>query len=485
MESVWYYARDGAQTGPVSFDDLKKAIGAGQIGPEDLVWREGTPDWMPAKSVPGLFAEPSPIAPLPLAPPMASPSRHTGPAVMPRPKAPEPPLPIYDAPIPFDQRGPSAKDMVALAKEFLRRTSAANPSTIAPNAIEEDRLVQAGYDPIVRKFAVWRRAVLWVSVVPSAFAALFSVISIIDMEKEPKQLISGLGMLLLYLQAFALFALPVLGALAALAYDQLGKSTRFVLLGAAFSIGVPLFVALVPTEVMTEKPTDSEAVGNIALFGFGFRLQLYLALLPLILSVLPGAARSCVRLKMFLPESLVPGWVLVSSVPVFVLLTLAAVLQLYQFAGNFLLVLTVILWIGAPLLYLTKFKILTRPVTESQDLAALTKMQLYVLAAVGAGALTLVFYLTTTKLGGMTILGFDKSKSIIRPWSLSLHAMWLEYVGRSLFMTVLFADLLVRMAVMVWREERAFAGTPVAQAFDRNMSGLGASLETKGVPPVV
>ena len=47
MESVWYYARGGAQTGPVSFDDLKAAIKAGQLGRDDLVWKEGTADWVP------------------------------------------------------------------------------------------------------------------------------------------------------------------------------------------------------------------------------------------------------------------------------------------------------------------------------------------------------------------------------------------------------------------------------------------------------
>ena len=78
----------------------------------------------------------------------------------------------------------------------------------------------------------------------------------------------------------------------------------------------------------------------------------------------------------------------------------------------------------------------------------------------------------------------DKDKSLIRPWSLSLHATWIEYVGRSLFLTVLFADLLVRMAVKVWREERAFAGTGPAANFDRTMSNLGTAVEIKSAPPV-
>src|SRR5262245_36400515 len=170
MESVWYYARDGAQTGPVSFDDLKAAVGAGQIRPDDLVWREGTPDWVPAKAVPGLIA--APAAP-PSPPP--SPSRPAAPAVPPRPKKPEAPLPIHDAPLPVDQRGPSAQDVVGMAQEFLRRTAAQNPATILPTPEEEQALTQAGYDTPAKKFAVWRRAVLWVAVVPGAFAALFGL----------------------------------------------------------------------------------------------------------------------------------------------------------------------------------------------------------------------------------------------------------------------------------------------------------------------
>ena len=107
-----------------------------------------------------------------------------------------------------------------------------------------------------------------------------------------------------------------------------------------------------------------------------------------------------------------------------------------------------------------------------------------VLIAVAFGVLLLIIYLFTAKFGENTILGWERDKSAARLWSASFNATWLEYLGRSLFMTVLFADLLVRMSIMVWREDRAFAGTPAEQNFDRTMSGLGAALETKGIPPV-
>jgi len=192
---------------------------------------------------------------------------------------------------------------------------------------------------------------------------------------------------------------------------------------------------------------------------------------------------ACVRVKGFLPESLVPGWGLVTSIPTMVLLTLASFIMVYQIASNILLLLGLLALIGAPLLYLTKFKLLTRPVTESQDLAVLAKTHLYVLATIAIGILLIIIYMTTATYAGSKLLGTSK-EAVWRIWSLDLHKTWLEYLGRSLFLTVLFADLLVRIAVMVWREERAFAGTGPAANFDQTMSAMGEAVETKGVPPV-
>jgi hypothetical protein len=58
----WYYARENQQAGPVSAAELKRLADAGQLQPDDLVWREGMPDWAPAHNVRGLFAEAVPVA---------------------------------------------------------------------------------------------------------------------------------------------------------------------------------------------------------------------------------------------------------------------------------------------------------------------------------------------------------------------------------------------------------------------------------------
>lgn len=63
MDKVWYYVKGGSPIGPVAFAVLKEMAAMGQLAPEDLVWAEGTADWVPARTVPDLFGPASPYAP--------------------------------------------------------------------------------------------------------------------------------------------------------------------------------------------------------------------------------------------------------------------------------------------------------------------------------------------------------------------------------------------------------------------------------------
>ncbi|MCW1912364.1 GYF domain-containing protein [Luteolibacter sp. GHJ8] len=57
----WYYAKNGAQQGPISLEDMKSRIAMGEIGDSELAWREGMSDWMPV----GTIAELKPTPPAP------------------------------------------------------------------------------------------------------------------------------------------------------------------------------------------------------------------------------------------------------------------------------------------------------------------------------------------------------------------------------------------------------------------------------------
>ena len=45
----WYYARGNKQMGPVTAVELKRLAAAGELHPDDLVWREGLTEWAPAE----------------------------------------------------------------------------------------------------------------------------------------------------------------------------------------------------------------------------------------------------------------------------------------------------------------------------------------------------------------------------------------------------------------------------------------------------
>ena len=65
--SEWYYTSAGQQTGPVTSAQLKQAAQSGQLTPNDLVWKDGMPDWVPATKLKGIFDGASAAAAAPVA----------------------------------------------------------------------------------------------------------------------------------------------------------------------------------------------------------------------------------------------------------------------------------------------------------------------------------------------------------------------------------------------------------------------------------
>lgn len=47
----WYYARGDEEYGPVDLEFLKMLVYGGKLGPEDLIWKDPMPEWLPARSL--------------------------------------------------------------------------------------------------------------------------------------------------------------------------------------------------------------------------------------------------------------------------------------------------------------------------------------------------------------------------------------------------------------------------------------------------
>jgi hypothetical protein len=48
----YYYNDNGKQAGPFSTDEIKQKIAAGQLSPDTLIWKSGTPSWVAVKTLP-------------------------------------------------------------------------------------------------------------------------------------------------------------------------------------------------------------------------------------------------------------------------------------------------------------------------------------------------------------------------------------------------------------------------------------------------
>lgn len=66
----WFYAQHNQQQGPVSIETLRGMLAGGTLSPQDLVWTQGMPDWLPASEIADLQIghAGSPTAPVPVVP---------------------------------------------------------------------------------------------------------------------------------------------------------------------------------------------------------------------------------------------------------------------------------------------------------------------------------------------------------------------------------------------------------------------------------
>lgn len=51
----WFRLVDERQVGPCGLEDMRALVLEGALGPDDYVWADGMPEWLPAGEVPALI----------------------------------------------------------------------------------------------------------------------------------------------------------------------------------------------------------------------------------------------------------------------------------------------------------------------------------------------------------------------------------------------------------------------------------------------
>jgi hypothetical protein len=65
-----------------------------------------------------------------------------------------------------------------------------------------------------------------------------------------------------------------------------------------------------------------------------------------------------------------------------------------------------------------------------------------------------------------------QATSLVWIGELNVYQLLVEYLSRSLFVMVVFADLLLRINLSVWKSEREFRGMAAAAEYDTTMAAM-------------
>jgi hypothetical protein len=486
-QAAWLMTRSGSdQYGPYTLAQLADYIAERRILPGDGIWYNGASVRLNANQLPpfGAVAMPAPVvpAPAPAVPtPVAEAARvaEAAPAIAPAPALAAPgyaPAPVYAAP----QQGNKAGLHLKRALSWDLRSLPVEPD-------EEATLVANGVDDAnARRFLVWRRSVLLVVAIPTLISALLKAIDVLTTDFRA---FSGVGVMVELLTLTPLFALPVTAWLAANAWDQHRRSRMILLRGWLFAFLLPLLLALIPFTWRADMSAyNSMQVTQLSLIlSLGGAMSVYVTLMPAVLSLIPGVLRGCLRIKALIPESILPGLFLVAATPLYILLFLVIFTTVNQVAGNGLLILGVLALLGAPLLYLVNARTFTRPLHTPEEVAKIGSVQRSVIIVLAVGIALLVLYAFTAEIFGKSLVGFEKASSFVRPWSPSLIQFPIEYIVRSLFTTVMVADLFLMMNLQLWKHTKEFQASPVAASYDRLMTEIeeaGAAPQAQAAKPV-
>ncbi len=396
----WHFTMNGEQVGSTVNDaQLRQLAVTGKLKQKDMVWTEGMPGWAEASTIPGLF------------PAAASPARAATPKAA-APKAARAPSVAEVEPVnePAAAGGSSLIDPIT----DLRRAYSYNLYESPVTGAEQSTLAQVGVTgELGQKFLVWRRSMLWLTLFVTLVTALVGLISSIMA-----------GFVLPILSQLLTLCLPVAATMMAVLFWSKYKVSRAIMLaGWAAPIAVSFLFSLIGLLMaLADKGDGSNRLAFMMLAPLRFAA---------ILALGGGLFRACVRVKTLVPESVLPGYVLVCAAALYVFTMVQLVFVSFAMGRVSLGGFGELLFVCAPLSYLALAPVFLRSSTKPADRTWMMILQLVYLGVAALG--TLLFMIPSL---------MEKNPMAASPILTNLEA-WLTYISTSLLTTIVAADLLI------------------------------------------
>ncbi len=391
------------------------------------------------------------------------------------------------------------------AVSFLRhvnRTRAWDLQAIRVQPKERARLELRGVvDESVQRYAVWRRSLLFIATIPTLISAMLSTQNMIGAGFDE---LTVFGVVDTIAENLVRYVIPITAFLVALNWTRMRWSAHLLLLSWALTFLTPFLSAALPVAWwMQGNPTEQKFSFQVFFISWFAGLAFFVTMLPAVLSLLPALLRASLRIKTLLPASLIPGWLLVSVAPFHMLFWLVALLSLNYFTGNLLLLLGVLCWFVRTMIFVFRGHVFIRSLTTAEDYCRMRNIKRMVNVCVALAFVFLLLYLMTTKILGHTLVGvvpdncfltyvykaedpdqdlekaFEKTTALFCIFDSYLLQFIVDWFGRTLFATVVFSDLLLRVTLSVWRREQQFHESAAAVAYGRSMDGVDQFLGHK------
>lgn len=428
----------------------------------------------------------------------------------------------------------------------LARAFTWNLGRVAPSQSEAERLAADGLtDPTAQRYAVWRRSLLLVAAAVSGVAFALAVVDVAT-GGVGEYTTFGKGLEVAWLAAAG--ALPLAALVGAVRWAKPKSGAALLVAAWAATFLLPFVYALLPVGLiyhvqpvtpesvtkLTAKPAPAattppskeddedddekpdskltpvdpavlekavameETLVEFVLSGSG-----YLLLLPAVMSLIPGAVNGCLRVKALLPTAQLPGWLLVTVAPAFLLFWLVLLTVANHAARSPLLVFGVLLWAGSPTLYSVFGRVFVRPHLTDADAARIGGVKRIVGITGLAGIALLAAFALTGKVSGLRVVGFDRaaavstkldamadddeigleeiqtavaeSKSVVYAFDLGSFRLVIDFLAKLLVVTAVFADLALRATLIAWRNDRSLRGNGDT-AYDASAAALTTAL---------
>ncbi len=297
-----------------------------------------------------------------------------------------------------------------------------------------------------------------------------------DVNATEEEFQTYFGIIIETIQVLSWYALPLTALMVVFFWTKFHFTHRAMAIAFAFSFLFPMLIALCPWGWSYAEPHDASA--SIAekkmeefAYGIAYGAEYFLTLLPTVLSLVPGVQRSCLRVKTLLPQSILPGWFLVAAAPFYSLVLMVMFVAINQVASGPFFFVGMALLLLAPLLYSFRMDILTRPLASPADYKSFSRVRASVGAVTAIAGGCLLIFLVTLNFQGIRVFGFDPKTSLLQP--LDVLQLFLETTGKSMLITVLGADILMRINFSAWKNMRRFSGSSEADSYGTAMEEMG------------